>query len=251
MKEGFKLPDKIFGLEKSLLTLFLPPLVLILIFFISLNFILIPRINEIRNVNKKINEINSKTDKVNEQIKYLNSVDSEELQKNADYLDNAVLKNKEFYLLVGIIRGVASKFNYQIESFSLAPGELKDDEVKSKTSLGNMVKMPINLSLDGPKDKKLELISALERTLPILFIDRFETSTSGDIARLNLTVSSYYIGDEINIDTSNVALSDLILSNEESALLEKISSFTKIEENQSNIGTTEFKQYQRENPFSL
>ena len=251
MKESFKLPDKIFGLEKSLLMLFLPPLVLILFFFISLNLVLVPKINEIQNIDKKINEVNSKTDKVNEQIKYLNSIDTEELQKNADYLDNAVLKNKQSYLLVGIIREVANKFNYQIESFSLTPDELKDNEVKNKTSLENMVKMPISLLLNGPKDKSLELILALERTLPILFIDKFETNTSGDITKLNLIISSYYVGDEINIDASSIALSDLILSKEESTLLEKISSFTKIEENQSNIGTTEFEQYQRENPFSL
>lgn len=251
MKESFKLPDKIFGLEKSLLMLFLPSLVLILIFFISLNLVLVPKINEIQGINKKINEVNLKTDKVNEQIKYLNSIDPEELQKDADYLDNAVLKNKQSYLLVGVIREVANKFDYQVEGFSLAPGELKGDEMKNKTSLGNMVKMPISLILDGPKDKSLELILALERTLPILFIDKFETSTNGNITKLNLIVSSYYIGDEINIDTSSVALSDLILSNEESALLEKISSFTKIEENQPNVGTTEFERYQRENPFSL
>jgi len=251
MKENFKLPDKIFGLEKSLLTLFLPPFVLILFFFISLNLFIIPKIGEIQGINKTIDEVNSKTDKINEQIKYLNSIDSEELQRNVDYLDNAVLKSKQSYLLVGIIRGVAIKFGYQIDSFSLTPGELKNSEVKNKTSLGNMTKMPIELLLSGPKDKSLELISALEKTLPILFIDNFETNTAGDITELNLTVSSYYIGDEINIDTNNVALSDLILSNEESALLEKISSFNKIEENQSNVGMTEFKQYQRENPFSL
>jgi len=251
MKESFKLPDKIFGLEKLLLTLFLPPLGLIVFFLISLNFILIPKVSEIKNVNIKISEVNSKTDKVNEQIKYLSSIDSEELQKNADYLDNAVLKNRQSYLLVGIIREVANKFDYQIESFSLAPGELKDDEIKSKTSLRDMVKMPISLLLSGPKDKSLELILALEKTLPILFIDKFETSTGGNITNLDLTVSSYYLSDEINMDTSSVSLSDLILSKEESALVEKISSFTKIEENQSDVGTTEFRRYQRENPFSL
>ena len=251
MKESFKLPDKILGLEKSLLTLFLPPLVLILIFFISLNFVLVPKINEINSINKKISEVNLRTDKVNEQVKYLNSIDPEELQKNADYLDNAVLKNKQAYLLVGIIREVANKFDYQIKSFSLSPGDLKDGELNSKASLENMIKMPISLLLSGPKDKNLELILALERTLPILFIDKFETSTGDNIMELNLTVSSYYISNEINMDTSSVALSDLILSKEESVLVEKISSFTKIKENQSGIGATEFRQYQRENPFSL
>ena len=251
MKESFKLPDKILGLERSLLVLFLPPLFLVLFFLLSLNFVLVPKINEIKGISKKIDEIDSRTDKVNEQIKYLNSIDPEELQRNADYLDNAVLKNKQSYLLVGIIREVANKFGYQIESFSLKPGELKDGDVKNKTSLGDITKMPIDLLLDGPTDKSLELILALEKTLPILFIDSFETSTIGGITKLNLTISSYYINNEIDIDTNTVALSDLILSSEESVLLERISGFSKIEENQSNVGTTEFKQYQRENPFSL
>jgi len=251
MKESFKLPDKILGLERSLLALFLPPLFLILFFLLSLNFVLVPKINEINSVSKKIDEVNFRTDKINEQIKYLNSIDPEELQRNADYLDNAVLKNKQSYLLVGIIREVANRFGYQIESFSLTPGELKDSDIKNKTSLGDMTKMPIDLLLDGPKDKSLELILALEKTLPILFIDKFETSTSGNITKLNLTISSYYIDNDINIDTNTIALSDLILSNEESSLLEKISSFSKIEENQSNVEFVEFKEYQRENPFSL
>jgi len=251
MKDFFKLPDKILGVEKSLLILFLPPFGLILLFLISLNFVLVPKINEINSINKKNSEVNLRTDKVNEQIKYLNSIDSEELQKNADYLDNAVLKSRQAYLLVGIIREVANKFDYQIESFSLSPGDLKDNELKSKASSENMIKMPINLLLSGPKDKSLELILALEKTLPILFIDKFETTTGDNITKLNLTVSSYYLSNEINMDTSSIALNDLILSKEESVLLEKISSFTKIEENQFNIGTTEFKQYQRENPFSL
>jgi len=251
MKESFKLPDKIFGLDKFLLILFLPLIGLILVFLISLNLILIPKANEIESVDEKINKNNTSTNKINEQIKYLASMDQEELQKNAEYLDNAVLRNKKSYLLVEIIREVANKFDYQVESFSLVPGELKDNESKGTTSLENVVKMPIDLSLSGPKNKSLELILALEKTLPILFIEKFETTTNGNILKLDLVVYSYYISDETNVDTSSITLSDLILSKEESALVEKISGFTKIEENQSNVGTSEFQQYQRENPFSL
>jgi len=245
----FKLPDKIFGLEKSLLMLFLPPVGLLVLFLISLNLILIPKANEIRTVKQKTSTVKTNTDKVNEQIRYLSSVDSEELQRNAEYLDNAVLRNKKSYLLVEIIRQVANKFNYQVESFSLTPGEIKAEETE-KTSLKNMKKLPVNLMLFGPKDKSLELILALEKTLPILFIDKYDVTTSGSYSKLELVVSSYYISDETNVDTNNITLNDLILSSDELALVEKISSFTKIEENTS-AQTSEFEQYQRENPFSL
>jgi len=242
-----KLPDKVFGLEKSLLALFLSPIVLLVFFLISLNLVLIPKANEIGTVKQKINTIKTNTNKVSEQVKYLSSVDSEELQKNAEYLDNAVLKNKKSYLLVEIIRQVANKFDYQVESFSLTPGEIKAEET---ASIKNMKKLPVNLMLYGPKNKSLDLILSLEKTLPILFIDKYDISTSGNYSELELTVSSYYIADETNIDTSNIALSDLILSSDELALVEKISSFAKIEEN-TGIQMSEFQQYQRENPFSL
>ena len=246
------LPDKVFGIEKSLLMLFLPSFGLILLFFIILNLVLIPKINEIGVIKNKINEIKTNTDKVKAQNKYLMSIDQEELKKDAEYLDNAVLKDKKSYFLVEIIRGVADDFNYQVESFNLTPGELKGEDSSIKISSSNdTVKMPVNLTMIGPKEKTLELISALEKTLPILFIDKFETKNSGELAQLNLTVSSYYINDKSDVETENITLDDLILSKEESSLITRISSFNKIENKQVGTGNSQFKQYNRENPFSL
>jgi len=248
---NFTLPDKIFGLEKALLFLFLSPLVLIILFLVSLNLVLIPKITNIGEVNNKISEVKGNTNKIREQNNYLMSIDQNELKKNADYLDNAVLKDKQSYLLVQVIREVANKFDYQIESFSLTPGELKDGETIKIATSQDTVKMPVSLSVVGPKEKSLEFILALEKTLPILFIDKFETRTTGSLSQLNLIVSSYYLSDKANIETSNVALSDLILSKEEVALINRISNFTKIENNQSTPQQSTFQEYQRENPFSL
>ena len=123
---SLNLPDKIFGLEKSFLMLFLWPIFLVVLFLISLNLLLLPKINEIGGVNKKIDQVKNNINKVKEQNKYLMSIDQEKLKINAEYLENAVLKDKKSYLLVGIIRGVANNFGYQLESFSLTPGELKE-----------------------------------------------------------------------------------------------------------------------------
>lgn len=250
MKIDLKLPDKIFGLDSALLMFFLPPLGMIFLFLISLKFILLPKFDEIGLVKNEINKVNASTSKLNEQIGYVGSIDQEELQKNTEYLDNAVLKDKKSYLLVEIIREVANRFDFQIESFSLTPGEIKDDSSKV-ASLKNMIKMPVNLLMSGPKDKSLDLILALEKTLPILFIDKYETSISQGSVELDLTVSSYYIPEGKDVDTNNVSLNDLILSDEESKLVEKISSFTKIEENKQKTETLEYQKYDRKNPFNL
>ncbi|MDD4784939.1 MAG: hypothetical protein PHH12_00570 [Candidatus Shapirobacteria bacterium] len=247
------LPDKIFGIEKSFLLLFWPPLVLLILFLISLNLILLPKINEIGDINNKTDQTKSNTIKIKEQNKYLSSIDQEKLKLDAEYLDNAVLKDKKSYLLVQIIRGVADKFGYQLESFSLAPGNLKEDEeatVKVSSS-GETIKMPVSLSMIGPKDKNLDLVSALEKTLPILFIDEFEVKGSGELSELKLTVFSYYINDKVEMETDNLTLNDLILSDDESKLIDKISTFNKIETNQDENENTEFKKYNRENPFSF
>jgi hypothetical protein len=248
---NLNLPDKIFGLEKALLFLFLPPLGLVILFFISLNLVLIPNITNIKEVNKKIKEVKVSTSKIREQNNYLMSIDQEELKKNADYLDNAVLKDKQSYLLVQVIREVANEFDYKVESFSLTPGELKEDETVKVTALEETIKMPVTLSVIGPKEKSLDFILALEKTLPVLFIDKFETKILGGLSQLSLTVHSYYISDKTNMETSNVALSDLILSKEEVALINRISSFTKIKNTQGGAETSSFQEYQRENPFSL
>lgn len=243
------LPEKIFGIDRSFILLFLPPLGLFLVFLISLNLILIPNATEIKNVNEKKRIVDDSTSTIKEQNSYLTSIDPIELQKNADYLNDAILRDKRSYLLLGVIRSVASKFNYQLESFSLSPGELKDSS--NSSAVENTVQLPLGISMVGPKESSLDLILALEKTLPILFIDKFETKTIGDSTQINLTVHSYYISDETNIDTSNITLSDLTLSKDESALLTKISGFTKIEKGQFNVGTSEFQQYDRENPFRL
>lgn len=249
---GLNLPNKIFGIEKLFLGLFLAPFFLFLIFLLSLRLILIPKMNDISTLGGEIKKINNNTNKIKEQNKYLASINQEELERNADYLDNAVLKDKQAYLLVGIIRNVASKFDYQIDSFSLTPGEIKSDKLVKITNLEDAVKLPISLSLIGPKEKNLDLILALEKTLPILFIDKFEKTDSNNYSQFNLTVSSYYIASKTNIETSNVTLSDLVLSKKELDLINTISSFNKIEDNSLSIGASGvFKEYQRDNPFSL
>lgn len=253
-----KTPDKIFGIEKGLLKLFLIPIALLVVFLITLGSVIIPKISEIKTNLGKINSVNAQIKLTNEKKNYLLAVDLDQLNTDAKYLEQAVLKEKKSYLLVGVIRQIADNFGFQIKSFSVSPGEIKGEtpatDNKLKVSDKEVaVKMPVNVVLVGPSDKNLELIKALENSLPILFIDKFSSKTANFSSELELMVSSYYIPDKTDYISGNLTLNDLKLTDEESTLLSQISKFG-IRENGGVVEDdteTEFKKYERANPFSL
>lgn len=249
-----KTPDKIFGLEKSLLKMFLTPLVVIVLFLMSLGLVIIPKIGEIQANMSKITDLNLQIKLTNEKKSYLASVDLEQLNQEAEYLNKAVLKEKKSYLLVGVIRKIADSFGFQIKSFSVNPGEVKSGEATVlKTSTKDMAtRMPLSVVLVGQSDKNLELIKALENSLPILFIDKFDSKTISGVSELEMTVSSYYVPDKSDYTSGNLTLSDLKLTDKESELLEKISQFGTVDGGVvGDDSGAEFVEYDRSDPFNL
>ncbi|MDD4937688.1 MAG: hypothetical protein PHX34_01590 [Candidatus Shapirobacteria bacterium] len=256
-KIGFlKVGDKILGIEKGLLKLFLAPLVVVVVFLMSLGWVIIPKIGNIKDNLNKINNVNLQIKLTNEKKGYLASVDLEELNTDAEFLNNAILKEKNSYLLIGVIRKIADNFGFQIKSFSVSPGEVKSGSPESNLKISNKevaVKMPVNVVLVGQSDKNLELIKALENSLPILFIDKFNSKTLGFTSELELVISSYYIPDKSDYISGNLTLNDLKLTETESDLLAKISQFGLVENGgvMEENTQTEFTKYDRSDPFNL
>lgn len=247
-KITFNLPQKIFGLEIDFLKYFWVFVVLFLVFILSFKFVILPKVGEIISITNQISAKDKELKATREKLNYLVSLDKNELNKNADYFNSALLKEKNSYILVNIVKAVADKFGYQIRSFSVTPGEVKI----AKDSKANIVsKLPISLVVVGPREKYLDFISALEKNLPILTIDEFNLTTVENLSQIDLTVSAYYVQGAMETTLANFSLSDLTLTKEESSVLQNISGFQK------NTGTTEsqptrgFVKYTRENPFSL
>lgn len=252
---NLNLPDKMFGIESAFIKILFLPIPLFLVFLISLRLIIIPKFSEIKSVSDKTKSIDTQNSLVKTKNNYLKSIDQVELENNAQFLDSAVLKENKAYVLTEIVRKIADKYSYYVGSFSINPGEVKSDDGSDiKISEANSIKkIPIVVTLSGPKDKMLDLITDLEKSLPILFIDKFETKTIDSLTELNLTISSYYINNDTNLNTNNLSLSDLTLTSEESDLLKKLTDFNKVELSSPSEGTesTSYKEYNRENPFSL
>ncbi|MDP4009595.1 MAG: hypothetical protein Q8P53_01280 [Candidatus Shapirobacteria bacterium] len=255
MKLKINLPEKIFNIESGLILLYVNPILLIVAFLISINMVVMPRINDIENTNTKITEVKNENLSVLDKINYLKSVDENELIKNAQLLDNSVLKERNSYVLVKVLRNIADKFGFQIKSFSISPGKLDQDDKLKVNSNDLTAKLPISVTLIGPQEKSLDFLLLLENSLPILTIDSFETKTNGSTTELNLAISSFYVGDREKSNLLNLSLADLTLKKNEMDLIKKLSQFEKVDEtpvlNNVTTGQGEFKTYQRDNPFSL
>lgn len=253
-KDFFKLPDNVFGLNISFLKLFIVPFFVLLLFIISFNLVITPKFSELSNLNNSIKSINQQINLTTQKITYLSSVDQEQIKNDADFLESAVLQEKNAYFLVGVVRQVADDYGFAVNSFLIKSIEIKDDKAGTlKVSDKDVaVKLPIEVSLYGPDDKRVELISALEKTLPILFIESFEVSSAGGFSSLDMVIASYYVPEKIDIASSNLTLTDLIPSEEENNLLKTISSFKRVSNTGESVGTTTpFVKYDRQNPFTL
>jgi hypothetical protein len=250
----FKLPDKFFGLNISFLKLFIAPFFVSLVALVGLNLIIIPKFSDLSKLNDSAKSIDKDIDLTTQKINYLSSVDQEQIKNDVDYLESAVLQEKNSYLLVGVIRNVADKYGFAVSSFSISSIEVKNDtsETLKVANKDVAVKMPIQVSLSGPTSKSVEIITALENTLPILFVDNLNISTNGEISGLDMTISSYYIAEKNDLVSGNLSLNDLVLTQEESDLIKTISGFTKASSDVSTGGTNEpFVKYDRTNPFTL
>lgn len=252
-KNSLQMPDKIFGISSSLIKLFFPLLGLVVFLLTSIGWLIIPKVETIKSLKNSIESTKSQTKLTDEKRSYLLSIDQEQLKKDADYLSSAVLREKNSYLLVEVIKNITNKYGYIINSFSLSIGELKEDDEKSlKVADKNVAqKMPITVELSGPTDKLIDLIKGLENNLPILFIDNLKISKQDTSSILKMIVSSYYVPDSLGKVSDNLTINDLKLTKEESDLLVKISQF---ENNLTVAGLSDFEggtfvEYDRTNPF--
>ena len=252
-KDFFKLPEKVFGVNVSFLRLFVAPVLVLLGFIVSLNLIIIPKFSGLSQLNSSVDEVNSQIKMTDQNINYLSSVDQDQIQNDANYLNSAVLQEKNSYVLIGVIRGVVDQYGFNITTFSINSLDLKSDEKTLKVADKDVAtRLPLSLTLVGPDAKRVEMLTALENTLPILFINTLEMSSSGGISTLDMVVSSYYVAEKTDLVSGNLSLEDLIPTQEENDLLQTISGFTRMDASILTIGeTSAFIKYQRENPFSL
>lgn len=244
---------KIFGVETVFLQLLAIPAGVVVLFIVSIFLVVLPRIKSIQEMDKKANDTNKMTQAVQEKVKYLSGINPTDLKQNADRLNSAIFAEKNSYFLINIIRVIADQYEFQIQDFSLSPGEVKQENpTVVKTAVDVVTKIPVNIVLVGPKSKYLDFIEAIEKNLPILSMDGFQLATEQNSIKLTLMLVSYYIPTKGIADISKLTLADLTLSKDESDLIKELAGFKKAVTGTVGTGVSggqEFIRYSRPNPF--
>jgi Tfp pilus assembly protein PilO len=250
--KGIRLPEKIFGIDSGLLVVFLPLLAVVLVVVICVNLIIVPKIGDYNAMNTELNGLERQKALLQEKRQYLESVDLAELKKNADLIGSAILPQNNAYILVGVVRNIADKYGFQVDSFMIRPGELSKEG--SKSTVTGVAKIPIRLTVIGPVGKYLDLINGLEKSLPILSLESLDMQNSTEVSKMDIQILAYYIEDSSTFDPNKLTLSDLTLKKEEMDLLTRLNEFSVLENvNQIELemgGKKEYVKYNREDPFS-
>lgn len=248
---NIQLPDKIFGLETNLLKLLIVPILLVVILLGTGVAVLVPKIGEIGD---NINEVDVLKQELNALIRqkdFFDSLDVNQMKNNSKLIQSAVMGENNAYLLVGLIRELAGKYNFQVDSFNVSPGEAFDNESLS-SSMG-IVKLSTQVSLIGPKGKYFDLIKGIESSLPILEIGSFEANEGELSVSLDMGINSFYIGRKEKQILDKLSIGDLEMTKDEKLVLDKISDYSYIvEQSQSTdeVAKKEFVKYNKSNPFS-
>ena len=252
MKLSIDMPDKVFGIDSSLLVVYLPVLGLVLLLIVSFGLVFLPKWNDFQNNLALVNRFDQQKSDAQAKIQFLNSVDQSELKKNSQAISEAIMPQKNAYFLVGIVRKIADNYGFQIDSFTVNPGILSGTEPSTVTKLPSAIaKIPVTMSLLGSSDKYLELIKGIESSLPILSIEDFKMQNDGQTAKLDLTISSYYINSKAKVDPTKVRLSDLALTKSESTVLLTLGNYTYWGDNNSGSQTvSSYTNYNRTDPFT-
>lgn len=242
------LPEKIFGMDRSIFVLWLQPFGMLLILIISFGLVIVPKIGEVSEKVAKIQATNKNISETNQKRKYVETVDQNEIQNSAEVLGSALLPEKNAYVLVKVIQGVASGVGYAVDDFSVSLGNVKDDNSSIKKSSTNYERIPVEVTLIGEQGRYLALVKAVERSLPIMSIDSFEMNSEANQAKIKLNISAYYLKDISNLKLESLSLADLTPNSTEMSLLNTIKEYKAITVNVGESGGS-FVKYNRSDPF--
>jgi len=231
------MPDKLFGKDISILILWIVPLSIIIVLIMGFGMFVMPRVDEIKSLMSQNEEVNKQIKLLNDKRMYLLSLDQAELKSKSLLVENSVLSEKNTYLLIKIITKVVSDFEYTIGDYSVTLGDLK--QVDQTAAKFDYQKVPVEVIVNGPKANFLKMVSAIEKSLPVLSIDSFNMTSVGDSATIKMSISAYYLPNWKQNKLESLSVTDLTPSKDEADILTTISEYKYYGTSEGELGKTD------------
>jgi len=208
--------------------IFIPGAVIFIALF-SLLLILPAQIKALLNEWQKIKKIEAEIKDLKTKYLLVSSLDQETLKKQSELVTTALPRDKSVpYILQGVRNAIRGS-GFLIKSLKFAPGEVSKEK-REKTAKKRIEELPLELKAVGPFDRLAELFDTLEETLPLFQADAIEAVASqrmADNVNVEMELTTFYAPPIAAYQIKNISLDDLVLSEQESALLEKLSQFRR------------------------
>jgi hypothetical protein len=111
------------------------------------------------------------------------------------------------------------------------------------------VDLKIKVKLIGPREKYLDLVTRIERTLPVLSIENFEIKSANNVIGIETNVSAFFIPKAGEAKIDNLSLNDLVLSEKELKLIGELEKYQKYSGADEGSVITSYTNFQKTNPF--
>lgn len=212
---------------------FFLPVIVMASAFLSLVFIL-P--NEIKTVKKNFKQVASEEKSIRElKEKYVlvSALDKETLNRQAISAVLALPEDKNVPYVLQALRNALESSGFSIQNLEFSPGEVKKPEEETeKTGKTEKTKrvleeLPLKVTAAGTFTGLANFFKALENTFPLFAIKELKLikSKSGFSDKMEVSVVTFYSPKRV-FDSRNITLDDLILSEEEKAISEKLPQYS-------------------------
>jgi hypothetical protein len=241
--------NRFMGIDLLLIKSFWSTILCIVGFLLTVLMFVLPKIIEIGQVRQEIETTSIQATNTKQQTAYLAAVDQEKLRKNQTLIEEALPSTKDLYFIMNVLGEIGRNWNFSIDSFTVSPGKVSGDD--GKKTITAVTKVPLDVIMVGPKDKYLDMVKQIENSLPILSVDKFDvTYLDNNLVSLKIIVGTYS-----NLQVEKVAAganwSEVQLTANENALLEKLSTFSTIDVGSSGqLGLSSQNTGSRIDPFN-
>ncbi len=231
--------------------LFLLPGIAILFTLILIFVVLLPKVNQIRNLYLQTKEASARLGRLTLKLSELEGIDEGALVQRKELALKAVPNNKSVMETVSSISNFVRESDLLITSFEVSPGEISTQSASKKKEKLDRLRFAIDL--EGQPDKVMVFIEKVENLLPLISLNTFNLNAYQNQSRLSLVIESYSAVLPEGLGKIDSPLMKVTDTDEE--VLNKIKTFESLETEAGKIYTPPeaipTRSAPRQDPFSI
>ncbi len=202
----------------------------------------------IKELRTSVKRLDSENEVLKNKFLMLSSLDESNIKEQFAYAELAIPSEKNIPYILQAFRDAVSKAGFLVKTFQFSPGEVTSESIFQNKNKA-VENLPLEADLVGPSDKLNGLIQALENTFPLFEVNSVKFTkeiSSMNKASVEIKLTTFYSPPLPEEEQKNVELDQLVMSEEETALLENLGTFSRPELKRRTGGGLERR---TDNPF--